>query len=328
MKDYPRFTELRVRTKTNAKDMEAVRGKLPTMDFLDTMLVGPTEVRLPDGRLLAKYLPGALDTFMLDEIHDILYIVSKGSSDNRGDASGYERVYTKGKSTRTRTPHVNSSIIGAFDRSPAHQMRCRLTAWSGKELYKWQALFPLFQSINEYFKVHVPERYAVQEGFAAKTHPDWRIADTVFTTVTVNRSYPTGVHTDAGDLDEGFSTLAVLRKGNYSGGLFVFPEYRIGVNMQHGDLLLMDAHQWHGNTYMECGVCKEPMGSLDLHPDHTKCGAERISVVSYYRTRMAECGSADEEYARGREFLETQTERAAAHKEALLASMQAEAYKG
>jgi hypothetical protein len=320
--DYPAFTELRVRTRLNGAQLERLKGNFVQRDGIDVMLTGPTEVRLPSGELLAKYLPGALSDVFADDVRDILFLASQGTTDNRGRASGYERKKNKAKASRTRTPHVRSSILGSFDRSPAHQMRCRLTAWSGTEIDKWQALFPMFQQINGYFKAHVPDRYAAQERFSERTHPDWLIAGTVFSTVTVNRSYPTGVHTDAGDLDEGFSTLAVLRKGNYSGGIFTFPEYRIGVNMQHGDLLLMDAHQWHGNTPMTCGVCGQGMGAVDLYPDHTACGVERISVVSYYRTKMAECGSMQEEYAGGVAFTDRNV--LAAH-ERLLAEMEAEA---
>lgn len=320
MKNYPAFSEIRVRTRMNSEELERLKGRFVQREQLDIMLVGPTDVRLPDGRLLARYLPGALTDISTEEIRGILYDASKGTTDNRGKASGYERKKSKAKATRTRTPHVRSTILGSFDRQPP-RMRCRLTAWSGDEINKWQALFPMFQQINDYFKFHVPDRYAAQEGFASRTHDDWRIAGTVFTTVTVNRSYPTGVHTDAGDLDEGFSTLAVLRKGNYSGGIFTFPEYRIGVNMQHGDLLLMDAHQWHGNTPMTCGACGDGMGAVEMFPDHDACGAERISVVSYYRTKMAECGSRDEELQGGKEFLE---KRIAMAQERVLQEMEAE----
>ena len=49
------------------------------------------------------------------------------------------------------------------------------------------------------------------------------------------------------------------------------------------DLLIFDAHQYHGNTKLE-------MNSDD---------AERISVVSYYRTKMENCDSADENTKKG-----------------------------
>ena len=97
--------------------------------------------------------------------------------------------------------------------------------------------------------------------------------------MTVNNNYPTGVHTDKGDLDEGYSCLMALRRGEYTGGNLVFPEYRVSVNMKEGDLLLMDAHQWHGNT----NIVK---GSED---------AERISLVLYYRTDMMFCGTMEAE---------------------------------
>lgn len=320
MKEFPAFSRWGARSRMNSKELGRLKGRFVSEDQIDMMITGPTEVYAGD-KLMAKYLPGALREFATDEIRDVLVAASQGSTDNRGLASGYERKHTKGKSTRTRTPKVRSTILGSFDRSPAHQMRCRLTAWSGREVDKWQALFPLFQAVDGYFKGHVPDRYANQEGFAKRTHDDWRIAGTVFTTVTVNRSYPTGVHTDAGDLDEGFSTLAVLRRGAYSGGIFTFPEFRLGVDMQHGDLLLMDAHQWHGNTPMFCGECGDQMGSTDLYPDHEDCGSERISMVSYYRTKMAQCGSAEEEARRGIEFADRNIER---RHEKLLQEMEAE----
>ena len=92
------------------------------------------------------------------------------------------------------------------------------------------------------------------------------------------------MHTDKGDLDEGFSCLAVWRRGEYTGGHLALPEWRIAVDMQDRDVLLMDAHQWHGNTALNL-----------LSPD-----AERISLVLYYRTRMRECRTAHEESEEGK----------------------------
>ena len=115
---------------------------------------------------------------------------------------------------------------------------------------------------------------------------------TPFSTVTVNNTYPTGTHTDKGDLDEGFSTITCLRRGDYSGGQLVFPEYRVAVTLQHGDLILMDAHQWHANTAIVC-----PCGT-ELNGPCPGCGAERISVVSYFRTRITECGTPGQELER------------------------------
>jgi hypothetical protein len=163
----------------------------------------------------------------------------------------------------------------------------------------------MFQEISRLFEEHVPDRFAVQAEEARKTHDDWIIKGTPFTTITVNNTYPTGIHTDKGDLDEGFSTLVALRRGAYTGGWLTFPQYGVAADMQDGDLILMDAHEWHGNTPLLCAQCKEPLRK----PEHF-CSPglkeypggfvspERVSIVSYFRTKMVSCGTADEENAR------------------------------
>ena len=227
---------------------------------------------------------------------------------------------------------MSSAIVGAFESQPPF-FYCRLTAWSGREMDQYRDLFPLFEGIAGHFAEHVPDRHAIQMGFVNKTHPDWRIGDTPFTTVTVNNTYPTGVHTDAGDLEEGFSTLAVLKKGSYSGGRLVFPEFRVAADMGHGDVLLMDAHEWHGNTALQlndplCWMCEkkatveieattplvarpswrpvcadhakaiETAEHITIHAKRPVVPAERISVVCYFRTKMTGCGSFEEESAK------------------------------
>jgi hypothetical protein len=150
----------------------------------------------------------------------------------------------------------------------------------------------VFQGVAAELERHVPDRYAAQRAYADKADPAWVIPGTPFTTITVNNTYPTGVHTDKGDLDAGFSTITCIRRGDYTGGQLVFPEYRVAVDMRHGDLLMMDAHDWHGNVMLVCACGKEANGAC------VDCGAERISLVSYFRTKITECGTPEEEYRR------------------------------
>jgi len=303
------FSEVRVRTKISEADLERKKGKIVGPLDIDIMLVGPTIVKDSAGTLLAIYLPGVLKGEVLEGSYDVLHELRTNVSSNRGLASGGTREKRYAEGGVTYAPNVASAIIGSFD--PSGQFRyCRLTAWSGREWEKYSSLFPLFQLIGKHFADNVPDRWGAQMKQVRATHPDWIIEGTPFTTITVNNSYPTGVHTDKGDLDEGFSTLAVLRRGNYTGGLFTFVENRVAVDMQHGDLLLMDAHHWHGNTDMTCGVCGEAMGGYRSgapHKDHSEdCGAERISIVSYFRTKLTDCGSQEEEQARAVEQTEKQ----------------------
>ncbi len=279
------------------------------------MMVGPTRVLMPDGRLLAQYVPGAFQPEFIDTFYPILHDLRVNQTANRGMAGGAPATAPWEGSTWRYGKTVASMIVGAFDPAPP-KVYCRLTAWSGKEWDRYSELFPLFGEISRVFAELVPDRWQKQMRRVQEVHPDWIIPGTAFTTVTVNNSYPTGVHVDKGDLDEGFSTLSVIRRGEYSGGYLTFPEYRVAVNLQHGDLLLMDAHQWHGNTAMRCNVCGDPMGDRDPESKaiskppqrfHDECGSERISIVSYFRTKMTNCGSAEEEAIKAQAWHEKQS---------------------
>ena len=121
---------------------------------------------------------------------------------------------------------------------------------------------------------------------ADKIDPRFLVPDTVFTTITVNKTFRTACHRDAGDLDSGLSNLLVLGTGDYTGGYLVFPEYRVAVNVRPGDLLLVNNHEViHGNTPIVLN-----------NPDDATC--ERISVVCYFRENMLELKSYEYEALR------------------------------
>lgn len=277
--------ETRLRTKVTPQELEQKVGKVLTVKDVNLLLTGPSRVLLPNGKPLCVYLPGAVAASM-DAVWPELRKI-RMTTDNRGLASGTQRVNAGGN--RSRTMPVLSGIMGSMDAGPGRGY-CRLTNYTRENVPTWAGMIPFLQDIAHIFHQHVPERFLNQHAFAQNTEPEWLIPGTPFTTITINNSYSTGVHTDRGDLDEGFSCLAVGRGGGYSGGWLCFPEYRVGVDMQHGDLLLMDAHQWHGNTRMIC-ACGEELAAAPCKV----CGSERVSVVCYYRTKMTRCGTREQE---------------------------------
>jgi 2-oxoglutarate-Fe(II)-dependent dioxygenase family protein len=272
--------DLRLRSWISDDELAQKLGRIVTPSDSNLVLTGPARVHRPDGSLLCIYLPGAIPAGRAAEAYPILHSLRSISTNNRGLAGGTPKV-KKGTRKRIANELVRSAIIGSYDASANHRY-CRLTAWTGAHCAEMQMLVPFFQSIAGHYAEQVPDRYGVQMARAARTDPAWRFAGTPFTTITVNNTYPTGVHTDAGDLESGFSCLAVLRRGEYSGGLLTFPRYRVAVDLHDRDLVLMDAHEWHGNTGLEVS------GS----------GGERISVVCYYRTEMVRCGSVQAEHTR------------------------------
>lgn len=288
----PAHTEIRLRSRVSEGAItEHLAGRVLGPADYDVLLTGPTRVLKPDGRPLCIYQPGAVAQHAADvEVYDTLHRLRDQITKNRGAASGTKRL-DGGDARRSYALETASAVIGAVD--PMGQMRyCRLTAWTGQNLPAWQRLQPLLQTVAAQLAQHVPDRYAAQLAEATRTDPAWVVPGTPFSTVTVNNTYPTGVHKDKGDLEAGFSTIAVLRRGEYSGGQLVFPAWRVAVDLADGDLILMDAHDWHGNTMIVCACGRQARGPCD------ECGAERISVVSYFRTKVANCGSPDEELRR------------------------------
>jgi hypothetical protein len=296
------LTELRVRSKLTDEAMEQRKKKVLTDADHDVLLRGPTRVMGPTGKPLCVYLPGAVKDDM-DTAYEVLTTI-RGLTENRGYASGTDQKFQQNNLQRAKP--VMSSILGAFEASGFYKY-CRLTSWTAKEMEsRWPTLLPLFQTIAGRFEEYVPERFANQMREVGKASADWIIDGTPFTTITVNNTYSTGVHQDKGDLDEGFSCLAVARRGDFTGGKLTFPEYRVAVDMQDGDLILMDAHAWHGNTAIRCHCPIEPDRVVLDESDRRvlsdgpcpDCGAERISVVCYFRTNITKCGDEVEEQER------------------------------
>ena len=132
----------------------------------------------------------------------------------------------------------------------------------------------------------MPERYEAQKAFARRTDAAWKIDDTAFTTITVNKNWRTACHQDAGDLEAGFGMMCAYSSKNYQGGLTVIPQYRIAFDLRTTDVVAFDVHKWHGNTPFQRAPGTGPM--------------ERISCVFYYRKRMTDCGTLKQEIERAK----------------------------
>lgn len=167
---------------------------------------------------------------------------------------------------------VKSGLVGNLDRTAMFKF-CRPTAFSAHQTDKYMAILPLIQQISKAFQDYAPERWAAQKAKCDATLPNWIIKNTVFSTVTINNNFQTAVHTDKGDLPEGFGNLTIIQKGQYNGGYMVLPNYRVAFDVRNSDVLLMDVHEWHGQTKM-VPITKDPV---------------QIVLVCYYRKNMCKC---------------------------------------
>jgi hypothetical protein len=242
--------------------IDAIRAKYPTLE--DKKRAGGAGKN--NVWVISRYRGGKFDfEAWLDSIKPL----------NREErAKATEEVMTM-MSLTTYGTAVNSGIAGWFDRYPRIPYG-RATSYTANSFEKFKMSYPFLQSLARGFKELLPWRYNNQMEAANKVDPAFLIPETPFTTITVNKTFRTAAHYDAGDLNTGLSNLLTLSNdGNYTGGYLIAPEYRVAVNVRPGDLLLINNHEvMHGNTPIECAE-----------------GSERVSLVVYFREKMLELGS-------------------------------------
>jgi len=194
-------------------------------------------------------------------------------------------------STTNYAKSVFSGVAGWYDRYPRIPFG-RATTYTRDNFDKFKLSFPFLQSLNRGFKELLPRRWSNQKSAVDTIDSRFVVPETVFTTITVNKSFRTAAHRDAGDFADGLSNLLVVGSGDYTGGYLIFPEYRIAVNVRPGDLLLVSNHEIiHGNTEIKL-----------TSPD-----AERISLVCYLRENMLELGSYEYETTREQYVIDRRT---------------------
>jgi len=232
------------------------------------------DVYTEEGRLLLRFRKNALTDKNIDIFYDNVNVFARNVSGLRGSASGGKHK------TLGSIKQVMSNIFGYFDKwSPSHKLifkklgkkpgvnvrECRFNQDHPEEYKK---AIPLIQEIDALYAKLTPEQYKAQRKKANQTF--FKIPNTSFTTVTTNINYQTSIHTDKGDDDEGFGNLAVIERGEYTGGETCFPQYGIGVDVRNGDILFMDVHQPHANL-----------------PIHKKTKETvRLSIVCYLRRNV------------------------------------------
>jgi hypothetical protein len=298
--------EIRLTDELDDKYCNALAGTLLNEDSFDVLVSGEScRVYKPNGDLLMHYAADAIPNAVCESAFSSLTSAYQ-TSRNRGISAGAVQpdevsdlpgnveivdgtrvVRRKADGTLSRTNEakpVNSGIIGYFDRS-VRMPYCRQTSWSMSNKEKWNTALPYLQACSEVFREEAPERWEAQRQVTGDTSGDFIIPGTVFTTITVNSNWQTAVHKDAGDYKPGLGVMSVMRAGGYTGAYLVFPKYRVAVDMSTGGVCLADVHEWHGNT---------PFGNASFKR------YQRLSCVMYYRAKMHQCGTAQQELERAK----------------------------
>jgi len=219
-------------------------------------------------------------------------------------STGY--MLKDGKKSKMKVNNqVASNPIGFYEESNNFsKLPCRLTHFTRTNYDKYNEGLPFIEKIDELYKELVPESHRKQYE-RSNEKPDFKINDTCFSTITINRNFRTALHRDAGDYKEGFGNLSVIERGQYSGAYTILPQFGVAVDVRTKDFLAMDVHQWHSNTPMyeteEQKNFNEQMkpdfkdnpkvGTVGIYEKYT-----RLTFVCYLREKLIKCNEIDERF--------------------------------
>ncbi|KNH08884.1 SNF2 DNA repair protein [Perkinsela sp. CCAP 1560/4] len=159
----------------------------------------------------------------------------------------------------------NSGIVGYYDYlNTPHSEKCRLTAFSRANESSMPTIAPFVRTLEKVYQTHAEKHHRLQNTVIP---PPVRLFDTVFSTLTVNDTFRTALHTDSGDFKKGLGIVTVL-DGDYEGVFLAMPRLEAAFDIRPGDVLLFNTDLLHGNTEPRCEKWN------------------RLAVVAYLRTNL------------------------------------------
>jgi hypothetical protein len=274
-----------LRLKRNDAEHFLLRHPQPS-DY-DLLVEEEAVIYKEDGSVLVRLVKDAVDAMACEVAYRHLKTVD-GALSARASVLGTKlqpRILSdgsKGKTmvvppevvARARQLGAKADFLGYKEAEPRYKF-CRQTVWTREHPEVLRASMPLIRAADCIFKIEFPAEWEKQHDHVSKA-PDYRIGETAFSTLTVNKNLPTTYHRDEGDYRKGFGVMLTL--GSFTGGFLCFPAYRVAVNYQPGDVLLADVHEIHGNTKMK---------------------GSRVVCVLYAREKINQCGSVEEETEKG-----------------------------
>jgi len=225
-----------------------------------------------------------------------LYWSKRDLVDTKKWSTGY---MIKGKKSKMKVNNqVASNPVGFYEASNNFsKLPCRLTHFTRCNFKKYNEGLPFIQRIDQLFQELIPNAHMKQLERANLTN-NFKIPNTSFSTVTINRNFRTALHKDAGDFKGGFGNLTVIERGKYHGGYTVFPQFGIGIDLRNNDFVAMDVHQWHSNTELYETESDKLFNSTlkSEFNDNSEIGTAgiyekytRLSFVCYLREKIINC---------------------------------------
>ena len=278
------------------------------------------DVYTDSGKLLLKLRKNVIPKELTDQALKSYRTVSRVKRDNRGSAAGtidrrklppyvgefinakkfrtgFISSYSGKKSKQNVGNLAPSNIAGYFDKINRNLINeggnpCRLTAFNRDHPQLWEQSLDFLKAVDRKFHELVPEAHK-RQWLRCQSVPEFAIKDTAYSTITVNYSWRTAAHKDAGDFEKGFGNLIVIEDhqnpNGYDGAYTGFPQYGVAANVRTGDFMALDVHEYHANTEFRPRGDPIRIGQCSAKDIANEWYFNRLSVVCYLRANMVMC---------------------------------------
>lgn len=221
-----------------------------------------------DESFFTKFIKADCDYYIKDKDGNkkLLFSLKKNAIDAKKWTNTIEPVYHKNllqsnnrniESCKDRKKQSLSGIVGYYDKIPTEWKRELPFFWAGRQTKytrqkkkDFEKIIEIAKLVEDVYKKTCPDFYKVHKKESEKIIPELKISKTVFTTCTINKNLRVSAHRDKGDLNGVLSCLLCLGR-NFKGCKLGFPEHKISINLEPGDLLFMDSHEIHCNTPLQ-----------------------------------------------------------------------------
>ncbi len=162
-------------------------------------------------------------------------------------------------STRTNGAKTKSSVFGYMPRNALRYNYCRKTVSTKTETKNWNILVDFAK--RKLMPFYIDNFYLdAEQKMQERILSDWKIDETIFTTISINFNQLIKTHTDSFNTKGSLSNVLILKE-NAKGGELYMPEYDAYIPQNHGDMTIFRGEEiLHG--VCECDISKGYRASL------------------------------------------------------------------
>lgn len=215
------------------------------------------------------------------ETGEIIFLYDEVGIDTSELVEGLKTVQYQ-KTERSAGLVTNSRVFGYRPRITMRSDFCSSASLTRDEPKVAEQLNKLALRMQELYKKYIPITFEEHSARAKEIKENWLIKDTLFSSGIVNKNNQLRYHRDAGNFDNVFSCMLVL-KGGVEGGFLSVPEYGVGLELKNNTVLMFNGQKlMHGVTPIK----------------RQNAMSYRFSVVFYTLKSMWNCLDIGDEIAR------------------------------